>query len=39
MTKSDQNIHQNELDCIKHFKIFSGSMPPNSIASDIIISI
>ena len=30
--KSDQNIHQNAPDCIHHFKIFSGSMPPNSLA-------
>ena len=28
-TKSDQNIHQKTPDCINHFKIFSGSMPPN----------
>ena len=30
--KSDQNIHQNAPDCIHHFKIFSRSMPPNSLA-------
>ena len=36
--RSDQNMLQNAPDCINHFKISAGSMPPNPLA-DIIISI
>ena len=31
-TKSDQNIYQNAPDWVNHFKIFSGSMPPNHVS-------
>ena len=37
--KSDKNIHQNAPDCINHFKIFSGSMPPNPLACVLLISL
>ena len=38
-TKSNQNVHQNAPDCINHFKIFSESMNPNTLACVQMISL